>query len=300
MKKRIFLLLTLLLALAFLLPACSNKAVQEPAEMLAPDVKYEDAGMVYGYATTASEAAPAAAVDVNTGRKLIKNLAATIETAQFDACLQQLQAQATALGGYVESLQSQQYAYDLAYATRQATLVLRIPADALEAYKAAMGKQGKVVELNESVSDVTMEYTDLQAHIKALRTERDSLLNLLATASSLGDIITLQDRITGVNYELDSLESRIRLLDDQVDLSAVRISLAEVAPNTAEAPQGFWSTVWGDFKRNTFAIGRGMKDFAGGFLGSLPVLLLLAACAAAVVLVARRARRARRKKKAQQ
>ncbi len=313
------LLLAILLGLALLLPACGAakelsdydlQAVVSGADDgaigrdIAEDQKaeYDENGGVKAPAAPTPGApedptrAAGEATDAAAGRKLIKNVNATIETEKFDACVKQLEVKAKAVGGYVESFKSTEYGY-FEEPLHTATLCLRIPAARLEEYKAALGKQGKVTELGESVSDVTMEYTDIQAHIKALQTERETLLGILKTAENLTDVLAVQDRLTNVNYQLDSLESRIRVLNSQIELSEVTLTVTELAPRKYDAPKGFWATVWSDIKDNTANIGEGAKSFAGWFLGFLPVLLLIAAIVTAVVLLLRLALRKRKKNK---
>ena len=312
--RRLALLLALLLGVVFLLPACAakmNDVAEAPGYGGNSGWNFSDAAADYDYREMEMEKAPApptASVigedgaagaantpDATAGRKLIKNVGASIETKEFEACVAALEKKAVALGGYAESTERRQYSY--AGARRWAEMTLRIPAAKLEDFKKAMGEKGKVVEINESVSDVTMDYTDLEAHIKALRTERDTLLRLMDEAGSLSDLLTVQERLTDVNYRLDSLESRIRRLDDQIDLSTVRLTISETEEYKPEEPKGFWAKVWYDLKTNTLGIGNGAVSIFGWFLGSLPILLLIAVAAVVVVLVIRRARRKRKAKR---
>lgn len=310
--RRLALLLALLLGVAFLLPSCAANMGDKASEA-APDRNsgsgwnFNDGAADYDLSEE-MEKAPAAPLadaaggegaanppDATAGRKLIKNIGACVETKEFDAYIKQIEAKVKALGGYAEDTQFWQHSY--AGALRNASMTLRVPAAKLEDFKAAMGEKGKVTEINESVSDVTMDYTDLEAHIKALRTEQATLLRLLDEAGSLTDLLSVQEHLTDVNYRLDSLESRIRRLDDQIDLSTVRLTISETEEYKEEPPLGFWAKVWFDLKSNILGIGRGARDLFGWFLSSLPALLLIAAAAVAAVLVIRRARKRRKAKR---
>jgi hypothetical protein len=66
---------------------------------------------------------------------------------------------------------------------------------------------------------------------------------------------------------------------------------------TPNEPIGFWAKAWADFKENLFSVGRGLQDFASGFLSAIPYLVLIAVpVAVAVVLILRRRRRKKSQK----
>jgi hypothetical protein len=300
MRKTIAFLMAALLGLA-LLGACGAKseAPQEYAPM-AESAAYEEdwepwivadgeAGAGYAEDEKAGETLTGAPVqDSLAGRKVIKDVEASVETRQFDRYAAAVEAKAKALGGYVESRNV--WGRD----RREATLVLRVPAGVLERFKGSLEELGKVMSMNESVRDITSNYTDVAAHIQALRTERDALLKLMNQAGNLEDLLKVQDRLTDVRYRLDNLESQMRQMEDQIALSTVTLRIYEVERVTPEQPKGFWAKTWANFKENLFSVGRGLRDFASGFLSAIPYLVLIAVpVAVAVVLIVRR----RRKKK---
>ena len=301
MRKSIAILLTSLLGLALLLGACGAKmdgmglAPQErAANELALDFNYTAS------AVDEPEKAPApsgeAVKNPLANRKIIKDLDASVDTREFDKYIAGVESKVAALGGYVESKQTGDGGYYYTD-TRSATLVLRVPAEALDSFKGSLGERGKVTSLSETVRDITASYTDVEAHIKALKTERDALLKLMERADKLADLLQVQDRLTDVRYRLDSLESQMRQMDDQIAMSAVKLRVNEVERVAPDTPQGFFAKTWSNFKENLFSVGRGLRDFASGFLSSLPFLVVLAIPTALIIwLVVRRRRRKKGKK----
>ena len=126
----------------------------------------------------------------------------------------------TEAGGYIEhsSLQGKGSRNN-----RNVSYTLRIPVDRLEQFSSDLSALGVVTSSTSSQEDVTLAYVDLEAHIKALNTERDSLLRLLEQAESVEDIITIQQRISNVQYELESCTSQLRTYDNQIDYATVRL-----------------------------------------------------------------------------
>jgi len=228
------------------------------------------------------------------GRKIIKDVYASVETRQFDRFIAAAETKTNALGGYVESRSAWNGSNYYYSDKRSADLVLRVPADALDAFMEGLEEFGKVMNSNESKRDVTASYTDTQAHIGALKTEREALLRLMDKADSLKDLLQVQDRLTQVRYQLDSLESQLRVMDEQIALSTVTLHVEEVERVAPEKPEGFFAKTWANFKENLFAVGRGLRDFVSGLLSAIPYLAAIAAPAALIIWLILRRRKKRR------
>lgn len=311
MRKKLILLSAALLACVVLFAACAKEAGMAPAE---PDYYAEEAtqsisddapevalralpGDSAGEAETKAPETPKPSAAA--GRKLVKNITAEIETLEFDAYLQAVEARTAALGGHVHSKQSGDYGYyeQTGKPNRQASLVLRIPAQALDEFKGSLGNLGKVTSINESVRDETMSYNDTAAHIEALKVERDALLGLMASAKDLKDLLLLQERVTDVRRQLNSLEGQLRLLDDQVALSTVTLTVNEVAKLTpGPAPEGYFARTWTGFKNSVRGVVRGVGGFLSGLVIALPYLAVIGLPVAAIVFVLHRRRKKRNAK----
>ena len=310
MRKQILVPVTALLALVLLFSACGAGSTTARYDTSPPGESYKEAmtvpesadydsggGIEYRADSKAKADAPADtkpdAPAAKSSRKLIKDINASVETRQFEKYLNALEAKTLALGGHVESRQTSDNGYGYS-GNRDATLILRVPADSLDAFKASLGELGKITSIHESTRDVTSNYVDIQAHITALRTERDSLLKLLDQAKNLEDVIRVQDRLTDVRYQLDSLESQLRTMSDQIALSTVTLQVFEVDRITPDEPEGFWAKTWAGFKENLFSVGRGLRDFTSGLIAALPVLVAIAVPVTLVILLLLRRRKKKR------
>ena len=227
-------------------------------------------------------------------RKLIKDISAHVETRQYEAYLKAIEAKAIALGGHVAGKDANDSGYDSAWRTRSANLVLRVPADRLDEFQKALEENGRVTNMNESVRDVTLEYTDVETHIKVLRTERDALMKILEAASSTEELLLVRQQLTQTRYELDALEGQMRVLEDQIALSTVTLYIREVERLTPEQSRGFWAGARDMFRESLLNIGRGLRDFAQGFLGAIPYLVLIALPVILLIFLLRRRRKKKR------
>lgn len=109
------------------------------------------------------------------------------------------------------------------------TITLRVPAAGFETVLAQARKWGKVQSASTSGQDVTAEYTDVDARLKALTSGRDQLSLVLTSAQNVEDILAVRDRINGVQTEIEQLQGRKNVLDNQVSLSTLNVSVSEPA-----------------------------------------------------------------------
>ena len=116
---------------------------------------------------------------VSTGRKLIKNVTIRLETKEFDAFNAELNARIAAFGGYVQSSSVDGGGYYSKNNRRYATVTARIPAENLDIFISGVSEIANVTSKSENTNDVTLSYYDMESHVKALRSEYDTLFGIL-------------------------------------------------------------------------------------------------------------------------
>jgi len=223
---------------------------------------------------------------VNTEQKLIKTVNMSAETTEFDTLVAEIRAKTESAGGYVENSDvGGDYGMDM---TRYAYLVLRIPADKLDDFVGEIKDASNVRSFGESTEDVTLQYTDLDTHIKALREELDALFSMMEQATSMKDILSIQSQITDVRYEIESYESQLRVYDNQVTYSTVYLDLYEVSRERSTAGKTFGERVKTKFNDNLYQMGQGFQNFMVGLLGGLPILIPIVVICIVVIVVFRK------------
>lgn len=237
-----------------------------------------------------------------TNRKIIRNADVSVQTLEFDAFLEKLNAQVEAIGGFVESSSIGGRGYYNKYTLRTAYLVIRVPAENLDAFLDVVDGLGNVTNKSTGMRDVTTSYIDYEKHLESLRTEQEALLEILRSATTVEDLITVQNRLSEVRYEIESYESILRSYDDQIDLSTVNLTLNEVERETVVEPETFWEEVSRRFKDSMEDVGENLKDFGAGVLGNAPhiviFLLINGILVLIVVLIVRGCIRRSRKRRA--
>ncbi|MDD3340433.1 MAG: DUF4349 domain-containing protein [Lachnospiraceae bacterium] len=301
-RKSIFIWMACIMLMAGLLAGCGSSTKNDAvSEMAVADTASEEAMVSSEYKTEAAveDAAGAAEEEGNTSagtvedpsRKLIKTENIDAQTKNFDDLLNNVRSKVTELGGYIEH--SNIYSGTEEYNTnRNAYFAIRIPEEKLDTFVENVKAEANVTNQSTSVEDITLTYTDTESHIKALKTEQESLLAMLEKATELDDLIAIQSRLTDVRYELESYESQLRTYDNQVSYSTVNLNITEVDRESNVNDQSFGGQLKEKFMSNLYGLGNGLENFALWFLSSLPFILIwvviLAVIAWIVILILRK------------
>ena len=209
-------------------------------------------------------------------RKLIKNVNLDAETTEFDQLLELVNRRVEELGGYIEQMDSHAPSGSDSAGERSAYIDARIPADRLEEFMDTALEGAHITYRSETVTDVTLQYTDLESRQKVLRIEQDRLMELLAEAERSEALIALEQRLSEIRYELESLESQLRVYDNQVSYSTVSISLREVSTLSPDAGSGFLDQLQTGFQKNVRTMLNFLRNAVLFLLTGLPMLLPVA------------------------
>ena len=114
----------------------------------------------------------------DSARKLIRNVNLEAETENFDELLKDVRRRTEQLGGYIEESYTYNGSSYSGNRLRNANLTIRVPAEHLDEFLENVAQVSNVISRNESVTDVTLQYVDLESHKKALLAEQERLLAL--------------------------------------------------------------------------------------------------------------------------
>jgi len=117
-----------------------------------------------------------------------------------------------------------------------ASLSLRVASQHWAAATQAFRSLGIVLNESSSGEDVTAQVVDLEARVKTLRAEEESLRIILSKAYRLGDILQVKDRISQVRMEIESMTGQAKQLRNLAALSTVTLTLTQ-DPKVNDEPQ---------------------------------------------------------------
>ena len=159
-------------------------------------------------------------------------------------------------GGFVIS--STQSGSD-AQATRDTVkMTLRIPAAKFdEALGEIRQTASRVILETVSGKDVTEEFVDIEARLKAKHALEEQFLEIMKRSNSVADALNVQRELANVRGEIEQVEGRKRFLENQTSLSTIKVLI--------RTPTAFSGSSGGFFYRLKSAIGTGF-DAASGFL----------------------------------
>lgn len=212
------------------LAGCSPMSSGSPgsADMIAPAIG--------GPELQAPDGKSAEARDASGSRQVIKTGSVTITVPQPADAADEAARIVESAGGRIDS-RTERAATDGNKGS--ASLTVRIPSAKLTATLEKLETLGTVEDVAISSDDVTGQSQDLDARISALRTSVDRLLALMSKATSTQDLITIESALSERQGNLESLEAQQRQLQDQVDLSSIRLELNSVAKPRTALPGNF-------------------------------------------------------------
>lgn len=287
MKRRILGIITAVVLSQCLL-ACGSSSYDGSMDYDSCDTEamngaVEESGDMYGDALAGQGSATESEAIQNSDRKLVRSVFLRVETKEYDEFLVDLQKQIDSLNGYVENMSAfneswdSNYNYDYNYdysSGRNASYTIRIPANSLNTFLKQVGSVVNIVEKTESVDDVTLNYVDLDSHVRMLKEEQERLLQFLSEASTMEDIITIENRLSEVKYQLESMSSQLRAMDNKVDYATVTLEVKEVVELTPVRELTTTERIVSGFMDSVSDVKHGLLEFFIFVVTHIPYLVL--------------------------
>lgn len=287
-----------------------DSAVTEP---MSPEMDFVYDDMDYGLNYDAEmevteESTTTAGTDTvpegqNTSLKMVYTVDLYVETLEYEKSIEVLEQLTQEFGGYVEYAQVESDRITSQY-LRSAYYTIRVPAQKLDAFLESCGDVGNICNNTRRSENLTTEYVDLEARLRTLLAEEESLLELLEQAQDLDTVVALHGYLSDVRYEIERTESRMRGIDGLVSYSTVNLNLDEVKvqSNVVTPKSTFGERLRNRAHNSWIDFSQGMENFGVFALGQLPLILLtiilvllpFGIIALVIVLLIRRGRRRRR------
>ncbi len=223
-------------------------------------------------------------------RKLIYHANLTMEVKDYADAQTQIRDKTALSGGYVLQFSDSKTLHE-----EGGTFVLKIPSSGFFSFIQQL-EQMKPVSLQRSVQgqDVTEQYVDLSARLKAKQVVEQRLLTFMDKAQKVDDLLKFSNQLASVQEEIEQLKGKIRYLDQNVAFSTVELRVYQRVgdgPFTADSAKKSLA------ERALFAMKTSMNwmyGFATGFIvfvaGALPILIPIAIIAFLAVAIYRKYR----------
>lgn len=198
-------------------------------------------------------------------RKIIRNADLDLESDSPEESQHQITSIAERNGGFV--VESQQSSSDVKVNSRDiVTMSVRVPADKFnDALDEIRRSVKRVVVETVKGQDVTEEFIDIEAQLKAKKALEAQFMEIMKRASTIDSALEVQSQLADVRGEIERIEGRKRYLENQSALSTIKIRV-QTAKVFAASSTGF-----NDRLRESFAVG---LDFATNFVLGLLTLVI--------------------------
>jgi hypothetical protein len=207
-----------------------------------PGSRVPDFGKAHLQSLPTVPASPTGSPEPAGERKVIRNAELTLELNAPEEGKRKIERIAESRGGFVVS--SEASSRDDSVVQSVITIVMRIPALSFTAALEDIRKLGyKIRREKISGQDVTEEYIDLEARLKAKRAVEAQFLEIMKQAAKVTEALEVQKALGEVRSEIEQIEGRRRFLENQVTLSTFTITLQMPSPLMSTTGSGFFQGV---------------------------------------------------------
>lgn len=129
-----------------------------------------------------------------------------------------------------------------------------------------------------TAEDVTRQYVDVEARVKAKQTAQQRYLELMKQATKVEDVLAIEQELQKVQEELESVQAQLKALQQQTSYSTINLTMYQLVPASYTDRTSFTS-------RLTSAFSGGwqlFKDLVVGMLYLWPLLILVSLAVLAI------------------
>lgn len=207
-------------------------------------------------------------------RKIIQNAEIRLRVEDIEGVCEKIKNKTMELKGYLND-----YSVHTNENNANADISLKVPSANYQALLDFIVQQGKADFKREYTNDVTTQYIDLDARVKVLRTEEESLLSLLDEAKNVEEILKIKAQITSTRQERESLEGQFKALSNSIEYATIDVSLYK--PRNSDANVNvenlnIFSRSWSGLIYGFNALTAKAGNVIVLFFTALPTLALLA------------------------
>ena len=150
-------------------------------------------------------------------------------------------------------------------------MVVRVPTENFQAFIDGVSEGVNYFdEKNISRQDVSEEFVDLTARLKAKRELENRYLELLKQAKNVKEMLEIERELSTIREEIEAKQGRLKYLQDKVSLSTVYVDFYKTTTET-----GVTVSYWQKMKNSLKGGWDGISVFFLGILYLWPLFLLV-------------------------
>ncbi|WP_219836345.1 DUF4349 domain-containing protein [Paenibacillus sp. R14(2021)] len=250
-------------------------AADKAANNSTSDASAADAEAGNGAGTSGADSGISTGGETDIARKIIYKGNVVMEVEAYDKAQTSLRNLIHLSGGYLLNFADQK-----TDAERGGTFTIKVPAAGFDSFLSELGKIKHVsYESSANGTDVTEEYVDLAARLKARQVVEARLLAFMENATKTADLLQISKQLGDVQTEIEQIKGRMRYLDKNVAFSTIELRMyqtTDVSAMTKETKTGFGSRLLNAITGSSRVIYDGVQGLVIFLAGAIPVLAVLA------------------------
>ncbi|PWA12171.1 DUF4349 domain-containing protein [Pueribacillus theae] len=178
---------------------------------------------------------------------------------------------------------------------KSGSITVRIPQGSFQSFLDSVEKiSTEVTDQSVDGEDVTEEYVDLEARLKAKMSVKKRLETFMEQAETTKDLLAVSEQMGKVQEEIEQIEGRLNYLKNQSDYSTVTVSITEKSIKVGELGSkdlNTWTRSKQLFVTTIHFIFTGVSGAVVFLLGLSPILVPIAIIVVGLYLYIRRKKR---------
>lgn len=152
-------------------------------------------------------------------------------------------------------------------------IIVRVPSKNFDLFLSDISKGVAYFDNKEiSSQDVTEEYIDIDARLKAKKVLEARYLELLKKANKVTEMLEIEKQLSAIREEIEAKEGQLRYMQSQISMSTITIEFYKTIANEGGATISYGSKIWNAIKSGF----NGTSSFFIGLLSIWPFLIVLA------------------------
>lgn len=159
------------------------------------------------------------------------------------------------------------------YSSIYRNITLRIPNQYFDTFINEMSKGVNFFDRKEiSSQDVSEEFVDIEARLKAKQTLEKRYLELLNKANKVSEILEIERELANIREEIEAKQGRLKYLQSRVSMSTITIQMYTEKAHGTGTTISYGTKMWNAIKSGF----NGLSSFFLGILNIWPFILILA------------------------
>jgi len=157
------------------------------------------------------------------------------------------------------------------YGTIYRRITVRIPSQNFDSFIKDISTGVTYFDNKEINSeDVTEQYIDIDARLKAKKKLENRYIELLSKATKMSEMLAIEAQLSAIREEIEAKEGQLRYMQNRISLSTITIEFYKTIAEERGVTISYGAKVWNAFKSGFY----GISNFFLGLLEVWPFIII--------------------------